>query len=413
MTDQKQKIIILTQYFTPEPVPFCHEFAKMLVADGYFVEVITSFPIYPMGKIYPGYKLCAKSSQIIDGVKITRLWQFPDHSLNVFKRALNYFSFAGSLFFYALSRKFNYDYIFAYQSALPASIVTILISKIKKLPLVSFVADIWPESLVSSGMINNKLILGGIDYFSRLVYKSSNLVVGVTPGYIKKFKMIGINDDKLHLTYYWPPDDIVNLIKHSSSNFHNSSVYVKNNERYNIVFAGNIGKSQSLTTVVDAAGLLAKKGVSIALNIVGDGTELEALRAYCLSSQIKNVYFHGRVSFSDVVEYLLSADILLVHLKSDDLTKITIPSKTWPYLLTGKPVLMAVEGVATDIVVDNAMGYVSTPENPESIVATVENILAESREDQKLKIKNGLEFFSKNVSKEVQYHKLVSRLSSL
>ena len=116
------RVLILSQYYSPEPVEKVNDLASGLVRNGHDVEVLTGFPCYPHGKIYPGFRQRLISREEMDGVTVRRIPQLPDHSRSVIRRVLYYVSFAISAMLigpFALRRP---DVIVVYQAALPVGI---------------------------------------------------------------------------------------------------------------------------------------------------------------------------------------------------------------------------------------------------------------------------------------------------
>ena len=141
------RILFLTEFFDPEPMHRGLSFAKKLVAAGHEVEVITAFPNYPGGKIYPGYKLSFIKKEKIDGVQITRLPLYPSHDHSLFKRFVTYATFAFSALFYGLFFAKKPDVMYVFHPPLSTGLCAALIKKCRKIPFVLDIQDLWPDSL--------------------------------------------------------------------------------------------------------------------------------------------------------------------------------------------------------------------------------------------------------------------------
>jgi len=94
MGNESMRVVILTQYYPPEPIPKPHELARGLAERGHKVTVITGFPNYPASKLYPGNHLRLWKWDTLDGIRVLRLPLYPDHSRSAFRRVLNHGSFA-------------------------------------------------------------------------------------------------------------------------------------------------------------------------------------------------------------------------------------------------------------------------------------------------------------------------------
>src|SRR3546814_18059001 len=111
-----------------------------------------------------------------------------------------------------------------------------------------------------------------------------------------------------------------------------------------------MGKAQGLEAVLDAAEILKALAPSATFVFVGGGVEVEHLQQRAADKLLDNVIFMPPVPMREIAPYLQAADVLLVHLKKDPLFAITIPSQTQAYLAVGKPILMAVDGYAADLI---------------------------------------------------------------
>ena len=118
----KPRVLLLTQWFDPEPTSKGLVFARELVLQGFDVEVVTGFPNYPGGRVYAGYKIKLIQRECIDDVQITRLPLYPNHDQSAIKRVLNYASFAASSLFYGLFMAKRADVMYAYHPPLTVGV---------------------------------------------------------------------------------------------------------------------------------------------------------------------------------------------------------------------------------------------------------------------------------------------------
>jgi colanic acid biosynthesis glycosyl transferase WcaI len=135
-----------------------------------------------------------------------------------------------------------------------------------------------------------------------------------------------------------------------------------------------MGKAQALSTVLNAAALLQQRGSRVCWVMLGGGVEVARLKAEAEQRQLANVVFLPAVPMAEVGTYLHAADALLVHLRKDPLFEITIPSKTQAYMAVGKPLLMAVDGDAADLVRQSGGGVVAESENAEALAQAAEQL---------------------------------------
>ena len=165
------KILLLTQWFDPEPTFKGLLFAKTLRDKGYDVEVLTGFPNYPGGKVYKGYKISLYQKEIIDGIIIHRVPLYPSHDGSALKRIFNYVSFSLSSILIGLIKTRNIDVIYSYHPPLTTALSAVILGFFKRIPFVVDIQDLWPDTLIATGMINNKKVLNVINFFVSLYIK--------------------------------------------------------------------------------------------------------------------------------------------------------------------------------------------------------------------------------------------------
>lgn len=395
----RKRILLLTQWFEPEPTFKGLSFAKGLVKLGFEVEVVTGFPNYPGGKLYSGYDIKWIQREIIDGVQVTRVPLYPSHNRSAIKRALNYASFAAASLFYGLFFAKRADVIYAYHPPLTVGMTACLIRIFRRIPVVYDIQDLWPDTLRATGMLNNEKILKVIDVVCSWVYKTVDHIVVLSPGFKKILIQRGVPDTKLDVIYNWADEEKLSLSSTSSN--HDMPADFPGPDTFKVLFAGNMGSAQSLDAIVLAAKLLQEKKVNVKFLMLGTGLDVERLKVQVSALLIQNVIFYPPVSMSKVSDYLHRADALLVHLRADELFKITIPSKTQAYMAVGKPILMALEGDAAELIVSSGAGILAHPENPESIVYAVEELIKLGPHLRQEMGDKGLAFYKKELSIEV------------
>ncbi|OAB77327.1 glycosyltransferase family 4 protein [Cochleicola gelatinilyticus] len=388
------KILLVKQLFNPEPTAKSLDFAKELQRRGHEVEVLTGFPSYPLGRIYDGYKQQLYKREVMDGVSLIRVPIYPDHSASGFKRFLHYFSYGISASFIGLWLVKKPDVCFVYQGAIPAAIPAIILKKLRGIPFLYDINDLWPETVATSGMLKNKWALKLINAWCHFNYRNAAFITVATPGFKKNLLAKGVPSEKMEIVSNWSRDVISEAVLDKTS----SDSYFKEN-KINILYAGNLGIVQSLTTILTTAKILQEEGnTRIQFIFLGGGADEERLKQAAIDWNLHNVSFIPRVVSSEVTKYLNAADFLLVHLKKDDLFKITIPSKILAYLKSGKPILMGLEGDSKAILDEARAGYTFEPDNPEALKRVVQEMSALSKEEIANMGINGKRYYTDNLS---------------
>lgn len=379
------RILILTQWYPPEPALLLQELAQTLQDFGHDVTVLTGFPNYPSGKLYPGYRLRLTQRETIAGVKIVRVPLFPEHSQSGLFRALNYLSFALSsslLGAWLVSRP---DVMFVYHPPLTVGLPAFILSRWWRIPFVYQIQDMWPETLRATGMLNNQAILRLVGEGAQWVYRHAAAICVISPGFRNNLIKKGVTQEKLYKISNWVDTNVYypeqpDAVKANRLGLAN---------RFNIMFAGNIGEAQGLQTVIDAAALLDHLP-AVQFVIVGDGVALAKLRQAAEQHNLQNIKFLGRYPSSEMPTLYALADVLLVHLRNDPLFQITIPHKTFAYMASGKPILAAVAGDVADVVVNASAGVACPPENPEALAECIRQLYTMPKEELEKMGQNGL-----------------------
>ncbi len=357
------KILILIQWFQPEPTFKGLPFAKELVKRGHTVTVVTSFPYDNKGKIYPGYKIAPLMRETMDGVDVIRVPIYPSHSSSVIGRSANYLSFLISAAILGSIVPKRPDIMYVYHPPATAGMAAIVLKKIHRVPMVYDIQDLWPDTLVATGMVKNGRIISIVNWLCNLIYKEASHIVVLSLGFKAKLIERGVPSDKIDVIYNWTTEDFFWNAPESADPFV-ESVF---SDRFNIVFAGNLGRAQGLDNVLAAASILMHSDPKIQFVFVGSGIEENRLRSETEKMRLTNVRFLPWRNKEQMRIIHKLADALLVHLKDDPLFSITIPGKTQKSLAVRKPVLMVVRGDASELIKHANAGVCAEPGNPEAL----------------------------------------------
>jgi colanic acid biosynthesis glycosyl transferase WcaI len=382
------RILLLTQFFDPEPHLKGLSFAKRLVELGHSVSVLTGFPNYPGGKVYPNYRIRLLQRECIDGVEIFRVPLYPSHNRSSVQRIFNYASFFLSSLIYGLFFLKKPDVIYAYHPPITTGVSAAIIGLFRRIPFVLDIQDLWPDTLIISGMVNSGILMKIIDSCCGWVYSRASKIVVLSQGFKDLLEKRGIFSQKIVKIYNWCDEKRIGEVKPKIKN-----------SIFNVVFAGTMGVGQALEYVLDAADIL-RDAPGIKFQFVGDGTEVSRLKDIVLAKKLQNVEILPSVRMEEVSAVFNNADALLVHLKQEDLFKITIPSKTQAYLYVGRPVVMAVHGEASDIVAQANAGVCVMPENAEEIAKAVLQLSQLSDRELESLGFNGTKFYTEHMSFE-------------
>ena len=403
------RVLLLTQWFDPEPTFKGMVFARELVRQWFEVEVVTGFPNYPGGKLYPGFRMRALSKEFIDGVQVTRVPLYPSHGKSAVGRLLNYVSFAASALFYGILGAKRSDVLYAYHPPLTVGIAAVLIGLVRRIPIVYDIQDMWPDTLRATGMFSNEIALRVVTRICDWVYRQVDRIVVLSPGFKRLLVERKVPESKIEVIYNWCAEDALAAPGGAPP------LGLADKSRFHILFAGNMGKAQALDAVLETARILQAKAPNLAFVFLGGGVEVDHLKEISEGVGLSNVTFLPSVPMSEVGRYLSAADVLLVHLKQDPLFRITIPSKTQAYMAVGKPILMAVDGDAADLVMQSAGGCIASSEAPESIAEAALALAQTSEEERSAMAERNKRFYREKLSLVVgvrRFAKLFNQLAA-
>lgn len=389
------RILFIVHYFHPEPNFFYGlPFAKELLRRGHQVQVITGFPNYPGGKIYDGYKNKLLQKEIMEGIPVYRFPLYPSHDRSSLKRILCYSSLSVSLAAIAPWVIEPADVAYVVQGPATIGFPAAMLKWLRRIPFVYNVQDMWPDSLLSTGMFDSQPGLKMVHAWCKFIYRQASKITVITPGMKKVLQERGVPEDKIEVIYNWCDDALICRSEPDEKLARKFGLAGK----FNIIFAGNMGAAQAIDKVIEAAALVASQYPEVQFVFIGSGVEVENLKTLARNKHLQNVLFLPRMPVEEIGNVLRLAEVLLVHLRRDPLFAITIPSKTQAYLATGKPILMAVEGDAADLVQKAQAGLSCEPESPQAIADAVGRFYQMQPEQRKQLGVNGMDFYDRELS---------------
>lgn len=389
-------ILIITQYFYPETFRI-NDIAAGLTERGHNVTVYTGIPNYPKGKFFDGYSLKGPYSENHNGIKIIRAPLISRGENKGLRLVVNYFSFMifASLLAPILCRG-NFDKIFVYQlSPVTAALPAVILKWIKRIPIVFWVTDLWPETLEATGVVKSKSMLNVWGKFVEFLYNQSDKILVTSKGFINKITHRGIPENKVS---YWPQwGEEIFAQQHIDE-----SLIPKNTipEGFKIMFAGNIGGSQSFDTIVDAAEKL-KEYSEIKWVILGNGVVFKWLKTEIVKRGLKKtVYLLGSKPLETMPTYYSKADVLLAALNDNPLFAITVPAKIQSYLPSGKPILVSMDGEGSDLINESKSGIACKANSSEELADGALKLFKMTKEQRDQMGLNGRDYFLKNYKRD-------------
>ena len=358
------KILIVTQYFWPETFRIT-EVTQSLRNLGHEIIVLTGQPNYPDGVVPPGYSAASLRTQIQDGLTIHRVPLVPRGHGSSLRLALNYLSFVVSAVVFGpwLLRGQKVDAILVYApSPIVQTIPAVWLVFIKRAKLVTWVQDLWPQSLEATGFVRNRRVLALVAVLVRWIYRRCDLLLVQSQAFISPVQAMA---GKTPVQYHPNPGE---LAFSKMQSLGPPALLLA--PGFNVVFAGNLGTVQALGTVLDAAELLLPHaGVRIVL--VGSGSRSEWLQQEVTRRGLSNVQLPGRYAPEAMPGILAQASALLVSLTRSPIMSQTVPSKVQAYLAAGKPIIASLNGEGARVIEESGAVVSCSAEDAAALAAAV------------------------------------------
>jgi colanic acid biosynthesis glycosyl transferase WcaI len=392
-------ILVVSQYYWPETFRI-NDMVAGLTQREHQVTVLTGIPNYPDGVVYPAFAIDPASYSDHDGVKVVRVPMFL-RGKGAIQLVLNYLSFAisASLIGSYKLRKQQFDIIFCCQlSPVTIGIPAIIFRKLRSIPLVLWVLDLWPDSLHAVGAIRSRLFLSVIGKLVTYIYNHSDLILGQSRSFLPHIMK---NSRNIRIEYF--PSWAESLFQQEQTELFSPE---KRRNQFNILFAGNVGEAQDFPAVLKAVEIL-KESSSVHWTILGDGRMLKWIENEVYNRNLQSsVTLAGRHPIENIPKFFQQADALLVSLKDEPIFSMTIPGKLQAYLTSGKPILAMLNGEGAKVVTESACGIACNAGNGEGLAKSVIKLKKMSKEEQKLMGERGRELSHKEFDRGA----LISRL---
>lgn len=376
----KQHILVISQYFYPEEFRI-NDICKEWVKRGYQVTVVTGIPNYPQGKFFDGFGWFKKRKEEYEGVHVVRIPIIP-RGKNSIMLALNYFSFVISGFVWKLLTRIKADKVFIFEvSPMTQALVGVWYALKRKISCYIYVQDLWPENVEIVTGIHNKKIIGAIDKMVDYIYKHCDKIFATSPSFVKRieerdsaWEMVENTEEensRKSKVVYWPQyaEEFYCPVERKEL------LDMPMNDKFKIVFTGNIGYAQGLDILPKTAALLKKENVDCEFIIIGDGRYREEFEKEIAQNDVKEMFrLLGRKKPEEIPGYLAWCDVAFISFADNDLFKMTIPAKLQSYMACGMPILAVAGGETKRIVEEAQCGVVCILGDVEGLVNAVADI---------------------------------------
>ncbi len=406
------KLLLITAYFPPEIGSASHLFydmAESLISRSHSVKVITGFPKYNMQERPLAYRGKLIMHESMNGIRVHRWPVLSMPRRLMLGRALDHFFAAGSFFLGGLLAG-RHDIVTVYSPPLPLGLSAWLLSRLRGSRFILNVQDLFPQSIIDLGLLKNDLIIKAFRAMERFIYLHADAITVHSEG--NRAHVIGCGGcpECVHVVPNWvdtqriEPGERLNTFRRDNNL----------GSKFIVSFAGVMGYSQALGSVIEAAGLL-KEHKDILFLLVGDGVEKDGLLQQVTQLALSNVRFLPMQPRDRYPEVLAASDVCLVTLRKDVSTPV-VPSKIPTIMAAARPMVasMPLAGDGPRLVEKAQCGLLVAPQDPQAIAKAILD-LYQSPETREQLGANGRLYAEKHLSREVcvgKYERLFKEIAA-
>jgi colanic acid biosynthesis glycosyl transferase WcaI len=354
------RFLVLSQYFPPEVGATQVRLSSMcreLVRAGHQVDVVTGMPHHPFGMIFPSYRGRFYSREFQNGIRVRRTWLYAATGSG-WRRILSYFSFMLTAL-YSIVRARKPDYIFVDSPPLFLGLTGWLASLYWKCPFIFNVADLWPDSVLDLGVMKEGVFVKAAFGLEAWIYKRARFVNAVTQG------IYGVLLDRKKVPaekiLFLPNGVDTRVIQPLPADESLKKKLGLSGKRV-AIYAGNHGYAAGAEQILHAAKLL-ETHPDFHFLFVGDGPDKPRLRRLAAELQLQNTSFVDSVPLERMSSYLSIAEIALITLRKAGVTRGARPAKTFVMMAAAKPIILAAEGEAEELIESSQAGVIVPPDD--------------------------------------------------
>lgn len=356
-------ILFLTDNFPPEvnaPASRTYDHCRQWVESGATVTVVTCVPNFPQGKVFAGYRNRPWQVEMMDGIRVIRVWSYVTSNDGFLRRSLDYISFMVTATIASIFIR-RVDVVVGTSPQFFTVCAARVVGMLKRRPWIFELRDIWPESIKAVGAMRDTAALRALERLEMYLYRKANRIVAVTHAFKDLLANRGVDSRKIdvvtngaNLATFAPRERDADLARRLGLA-----------GRFVAGYIGTHGMAHGLETLLDAAALLQSTGDAdrVCLLFLGNGARKADLVGMATDRGLHNVLFLDSVPKDEVARYWALLDVSIIHLRKAELFKSVIPSKLFECMAMGVPVLHGVSGESADIVIKERVGEVFEPGN--------------------------------------------------
>ena len=393
------KILVVSLYYEPDRCQSNGPIIRALCEDwaeaGHEVTVLTSFPHYNCDKVWPEYRGRLFERDRIGGVNVIRSYIFVPRKRSSWQRILNYLSFNISSTFAGLFSG-KQDVVFAMSPPLTIGLTAYVLGLLKRIPYSYNLQDIWPEVAVKLGMLRGRRLIAFFEWMERFIYSHSRCIFAISDEFKSNLIAKGVAAGKIEVIPNFTDTEFIRPMEKVNS----FSIAHGLADKFTVLYAGNVGLSQGLEVILDAAEQL-KDHQDIVFTIVGEGSCREDLIADANRRGLQNVKLLPFQPESDVPLVYAACDIALIPLRHG-ITENSVPCKTYSIMAAAKPYIAGVDQGSTvwKLTDQVGCGVCVEPENGQALAEAVLQLQGDAQGRSTMG-KNGRQFVERNFAREI------------
>lgn len=407
-------ILLLHQYFLEEDDPGgsrWNEMTKTWIEEGHSITVIAGMMHYNGNSKRDEYKKKYFVKKQQGSVTVYRTHVSEAYNSGFLGRLWGYFSFMFSSMwagFFMVSGKF--DAVVVTSPPLFVGLSGYLISRIKRIPMVFEIRDLWPESAIDTGVLTNKWIIKAAYWFEKFIYKKAKLINVLTPAFYNTLRDVkNVPENKLIMI---PNAADFGLSEELHEIFDRDSFRKEHNleKHFVITYVGAHGVANHLEQLLETGKVL--EDTNVLFLLIGQGMEKERLMKLASELNVINVRFIDPVPKKEVFKYILASEMGASVLKKVDTFKTVYSNKTFDYFSCKKPIIMAIDGVSRELVETANAGTYVEPENIEEYNKVIRYYL-ENPSQLMMEGNNGFQYAKLNFDRKIlakRYIKLIENI---
>ncbi len=346
-----------------------HELARYFVAQGHRVTIIASPVSYLTGKARHARIPWVERQEDGDRITILRTYTYPALHKSFVHRVISFLSFMVSSFFVGMGVK-DVDIVWGTSPPIFQGATAWLISRLKRVPFLFEVRDLWPAFAVAVGVLTNRVLISMAEWLEKFLYKHADQIVVNSPGFIQHIQSRG-GENILTVPNGADPKMFDPLSAGSGFRAQHQL-----EDKFIVLYAGAHGMSNDLGILLQAAERLQDQP-EIAIVLIGAGKEKANLQTDAKDRALSNVYFLPPISKSEMGDVFAAADVCVALLKPIEMYKTVYPNKVFDYMAAGRPVILGIDGVVRDVVEGAKAGIFVQPGDPDALAEGIRMLYLE------------------------------------